>query len=221
VIERLRELFRYDAETGFLYWLNPQATKDRTRGADPRNFILKMPLKELMINRVLPEWIKLAASLGYEERSDYRLDIEMRNYMTAGAACASRDRFKLIGRWCDVKRKVNIHDIGTKRAFMLDFENFYCSGKPVRGVIDAKKIERIGKILDISKQEVARIYRSGVAFRCYFLVPSIPMFNHTPDVLSLETKPEWLDPDFDDGEENEPWNLTQEDRETSEILIGG
>ena len=26
-------------------------TKDRTRGADPRNFILKMPLKDLMLNK--------------------------------------------------------------------------------------------------------------------------------------------------------------------------
>jgi hypothetical protein len=61
-------------------------TKDKTRGADPRNFILKMPLKDLMLNKVLPEW----------KRVDdyYSLDIEIRNYITAGAAAASDDRFK-------------------------------------------------------------------------------------------------------------------------------
>jgi hypothetical protein len=141
--------------------------------------------------------------------------------MTAGGACASRDRFKLIGRWCDVRRKVNIHDIGVKRKFMLDFQEFYSSAKPARGVISVKTTKIIGGILDISEQEAARIFRSGVAFRCYCLVPSIPMHNHTPGVLSLETKPEWLDPEYDDGEENDAWQLTQEDKDTAEILIGG
>jgi DNA polymerase type B, organellar and viral len=82
-------------------------TKDKTRGADPRNFILKMPLKDLMLNRVLPEWKGLPQwkrNVNY-----YSLDIEIRNYITAGAAAASDERFKLIGRWCDTKRTIDIH----------------------------------------------------------------------------------------------------------------
>jgi hypothetical protein len=51
---------------------------------------MRRPLKDLMIGRVLPEWKRVA--------DYYSLDIEIRNYVTAGSAAASDQRFELIGR---------------------------------------------------------------------------------------------------------------------------
>jgi hypothetical protein len=73
--------------------------------------------------------------------------------------------------------------------------------------------------LGASFKEVAECYRSGEAFRCRFLVPSLPAKNETPDELSIMAEPEWLNPDYDD-DEGAAWELTEQDKETAEILIG-
>src|SRR5262249_42872451 len=75
--------------------------KDRTRGTDPRNLIFKMSLRDLMIDRVLPEW-----QMPYDDKNPYVLELEIRNYVTAASACASPERYKLPGRWGDTKRRI-------------------------------------------------------------------------------------------------------------------
>jgi hypothetical protein len=193
-------------------------TKDKTRGADPRNFILKMPLKELMLDKVLPEWRGLPDP---KKPSRYNLDIEIKNYVTAGSAAASDERFKLIGRWSETTRTIDIHNLGTKRGLISKFPEFYFSGPPVKGVIKREMIEQTADVLGVPFKEVAECYRSGEALRCRFLVPSMPTKNGTPDDLSLPGYPEWLDPDYEeDDNEGSPWNLTDQDRDTGDILVG-
>jgi hypothetical protein len=107
--ERMRGGFFLQSGVYYIEHMNGKM-KDKTRGADPRNFIIKMPLKELLSDRVLPEW--------KEYKDYYNLEIEIRNYITAGSAAASDERFKLIGRWADTKRTIDIHNLGVKRRFI-------------------------------------------------------------------------------------------------------
>jgi hypothetical protein len=193
-------------------------TKDKTRGADPRNFILRMPLKDLMLERVLPEWRNEPRP---GPHSAYNLDIEIRNYITAGAAAASDERFKLIGRWCDTKRTIDVHNLGVKRELIGEYPQFYFSAAAVKGVISKAMVKRTAEILEAPFKDVAGCYRSGEALRCRFLVPSIPRGSQTPDELSIAAEPEWLNPDYDEGDEEGILALTREDEDTAEILIGG
>jgi hypothetical protein len=52
-------------------------------------------------------------------------------------------------------------------------------------------------------------------------VPTVPVKNEMPDVLSAEAKPEWFDAEYDDysGEEDDD-SLTITERETLEIWAG-
>jgi hypothetical protein len=188
----------------------------KTRGADPRNFILKMPLKDLMLEKVLPEWRN-----GPREGpgSAYTLEIRITNYITAGAAAASDERFKLIGRWCDTKRTIDVHNLGVKRGLIDEFREFYFSGPPVKGAMNRKIIEKTARVLEAPFKDVAACYRSGEAMRCRFLVPSLPAKNPTPDALSIAAEPAWLNPDYDD--EDAPWKVTEEeDQDTADVISG-
>lgn len=197
--------------------------KDKTRRADPRRFILKMELRDLMINRVLPEWKR---NINHLEKP-YTLKIEIRHYMTAGAAVASRERFKLIGRWSDTKRTIDIHTVGVKRE-AYEEPAFYLTTNKVSGPIDkndTKVLKKLASLLDANERDVIACYRSGEALRCRFLVPWLPARNPTPDKLSQPCNPEWLDPDYDEGENPEPLTrsdgkLRDEDQDTAEIMIG-
>jgi hypothetical protein len=186
-------------------------TKDRTRAANPMEFIIKKPLKELMLNEVLPEWRRVLN--GDDEDGAYRLEIKLRTYITAGAACASDDRFKLIGRWAEISRWVDIHNTGTKRVPDKCW-NYYYSEKPARGKLDMNFVKKVAEQLEAPVKDVAECLRSGEALRCRFLVPFQIKANDTPDELSAPCKPEWLDPDRDDG------FMGEEDLDTAEILIG-
>jgi hypothetical protein len=55
------------------------------------NFVFKKPLQELLLNDVLPQWKRVLD----DDEETYKLEIELRSYITAGAACASPERFKL------------------------------------------------------------------------------------------------------------------------------
>jgi hypothetical protein len=88
--------------------------KDRTRGSNPMNFVFKKPLRDLLLNDVLPEWRRVLN----DDEDTYKLEIELRNYVTAGAACASEERFKLIGRWANIKRTVDIHNVGASASLI-------------------------------------------------------------------------------------------------------
>lgn len=195
-------------------------SKDKTRGADPRRFILKMELKDLMINLVLPEWKR---NINHLEKP-YHLDIEIRHYMTAGAAVASRERFKLIGRWSDTKRAIDIHLVGVKRQG-FNLGRLYYTGNKISGPLDPKVVRKFATMLDANEKEVALCLRSGEALRCRFLVPWLPAENPTPDVLSAPCEPEWLNPDYDEGEDRgalirSDGRLRDEGQDTADIMIG-
>jgi hypothetical protein len=130
----------------------------------------------------------------------------------------SDERFKLIGRWCDTKRTIDVHNVGVKRKLIAEFPEFYYSMPAVRGVMDKAAIKKTAEVLGVSFKDVAACYRSGEALRCRFLVPSMPAGNETPGELSMDVKPEWRNPDYD--EEGEGLALTEEDQDTAEILIG-
>ncbi len=184
-------------------------TKDRTRGADPMKFLLRMPLKDLMLNRVLPEWRRVLD--GGDD--SYRLAVELNAYITAGAAAVSEDRFKLIGRWAKVKRVVDVHNVGTKRE--MDRFIYYHSVAPRKGKIAPGIIKDVARWIDAPEKEVAACLRSGEALRCRFLVPFLIRQNETPDELSLPSEPEWIDPDFEPNE-----FAGEEDRDAANIMIG-
>jgi hypothetical protein len=183
--------------------------KNRTRGADPMKFLFKKPLKELMVDDVLPEWKRVLEG----DKGHYQLKIELKTYITAGAACASPERFKLIGRWARIERYVDIHNTGAKRDLDKCYDDYF-SGLKQKGVIDPKFIKEVAAILDAPQREVAACLRAGEALRCRFLVPFLIRQNDTPDELSWPCEPEWIDPDRDGG------FLGEEDRDTADILIG-
>jgi hypothetical protein len=185
-------------------------TKDRTRGANPMEFIIKKPLKELMLNEVLAEWRRVLD----DEDDAYRLEIKLRNYVTAAAACVSEERFKLIGRWSDISRRVNIHDTGTKRVMNGGYWNYYHSQPPAHGKLDMNFVKKVSEQLEAPVKDIAECLRVGEAFRCRFLVPFRIKENETPNELSAPCKPEWLDPDRDDE------FMGEADLDTAEILIG-
>jgi hypothetical protein len=189
-------------------------TKDKTRGANPMNFVIKKPLKDLMINDVLPEWRR---TIDDDDKNYYRLNIEINTYVTAGSACVSDERFKLIGRWSKPSRWVDIHNTGTKRVLDVRHMEYYYSGKPHSGKLDMRIVKDDAEQLDASIKDVAECLRSGEALRCRFLVPFRIKENDTPDELSAACKPEWYDPDRDDDDD---YLLTKEDKDTAEILIG-
>jgi hypothetical protein len=84
--------------------------------------------------------------------------------------------------------------------------------------LDLKNIRTLAGEVDASERDVAACLRSGEALRCRFLVPSLPAPNETPDELSAPWEPEWLNPDYD--ENDDVFDLTQEDKDTAEILMG-
>lgn len=105
-----------------------------------------------------------------------------------------------------------------------EYPEFYFSRSKLAGPMkqkDIERIKRIAEILDQPLKDVAACYRNGEAMRCRFLVPSLPAKNETPDELSLASWPEWVDPDYQENdEEDAPWNVSEEERDTAEILIG-
>jgi hypothetical protein len=190
-------------------------TKDKTRGADPRKFILKMDLKDLMFEKVLPIWKEPFDP----ERSYPTLEIAIRHYMTAGAACASKERFELIGRWCDVKRNVDIDGVGVKRKPVRNMPLYYSRSKIIGPIkIHKNHIRELASLCEITENEVYSALRSGEALRYRFLVPWLPADNPTPDILSKRSDPDWLNAIYED--ETDSLNLTKEDRDTADIAMG-
>jgi hypothetical protein len=173
-------------------------------------FLFKKSLQEIMLNEVLPEWKRV---LDLDE-THYRLRVELKSYITAGAACASRERFKLVGRWSNIERFVDIHNTGAKRDLDPKGYSYYNSSPKIKGIIDAKFIKEKARILEAEEIEIAACLRSGEALRCRFLVPFLVRQNETPDELSWPCEPEWIDPDRDNV------FLGKEDRDTADILVG-
>jgi hypothetical protein len=95
-----------------------------------------------MLNRVLPEW-----RARFDPDNPYWLDIPIRTYITAGAACASKERFEIIGRWADVVRGVDIHGLGVKRKLDGRVFDLYLSGSPIKRPIDRALIRKRAELL--------------------------------------------------------------------------
>jgi hypothetical protein len=98
-----------------------EAKDVKTRGVNSANvaFGKQKGMRAFLESRVLPQWRKVLDT----ETADAApsLTIPLRTYITAGGAIASRVRFRLIGRWAETERAIDIHTIGVKRDFM-DFE---------------------------------------------------------------------------------------------------
>jgi hypothetical protein len=103
---------------------------------------------------------------------------------------------------------------------IAEYPEFYCSAPPVKGAMNRKAIDRTARILEASFKDVADCYRGGEAFRCRFLVPSLPAGNPTPDELGMMAKPEWLNPDYGEGEDEGMLALTGEDQDTADVVLG-
>jgi hypothetical protein len=100
-------------------------------------------------------------------------------------------------------RGVDIHGLGVKRKLDGRVFDLYLSGSPIKRPIDRALIRKRAELLGVPEKEIAACSRSGEALRCRFLVPSYPAENFTPDELSLPCEPDWLNPDFDEGEDDD------------------
>jgi len=193
--------------------------KDRTRGTDPHKFLLKMNLSELFERKIYPAW-----AAPFDLGNPYHLEIPMRTFITAGAAVASKDRFRLIGRWSEIRRRIDIHTFGVKRDFMpLELPELYLSVPPRETELpSAATVNGYQFILpELTYEEIAGQLVIGRSFRCDYLVPTAPALNPTPDLLSAPCLPDWLDPEIDDDEGAECLGLFgPEAQDTHDILVG-
>ena len=166
--------------------------KAKTRGFNPHHFVTRKAPLEFLTGDVLNVWrtpVIMDAEKGVPVIPE--LHFLMRHYVTAGEACASKNRFKLIGRWADRLRSHNVHTPGTKRTF---------EGLPywAHCTLRELKVPKIGELkaeaalLDIPAREIRECLKAGEALRCRFLIPAPPARNPTPNVLSAPSVPDWL-----------------------------
>ena len=185
----------------------------KTRGVNPVNVLLakQSNLREYLVDNVLPQWRK--AIIKDDKSTHPKLPIALRTYVTAGAAVASPRRFKIIGRWADCVRDIDIHTIGRKRDLLPGASLLYYS----RGSLEyaptlcASELADTASLIGEPLESVEAAYQSGEAFRCRMLVPTMPAMNKWPDALSGPRLSDWLDEDFRDRYE--------EELETANILM--
>jgi hypothetical protein len=159
-----------------------------------------------------------------------RLLYGFRNFVTAGAACASDKMFEQRGCWVTETRFRDVHSPGTKR----DFEGLpallWCSWGPSKksGRDHLKDLARnqgwtvndalryFCVLLDAKPKDILAALDTGEALRCRFLVPTTPARNATPDKLSAQHEPEWLSPTSTGGDSM----FDSAAYETAEIMAG-
>jgi hypothetical protein len=173
----------------------------KTRGVNPLDMLMKGDLDKFLVDGVLPQWRKPMVKL--DKSTHPRLTIKQRQYVTAGSAVVSAERWKVAGRWADVKRDVDVHNLGVKRTLIAECPWLYISHDEGSGAppLTADDLKEIAQLLDAPLKAVARCYAAGEAFRCRFLVPTIPATNKTPLVLSAPRMPEWSDPAYEEDME--------------------
>jgi hypothetical protein len=211
--------------------------EERNRGYSQ---LLNRPIHEFFTKDVLQAWQRgpvLKMVKGEEKLLPPGVVIRLRTFVTAGAACASKVRYKLRGRWGEVTRRIDADSPGGKRTFDGLAAQFYMS-MPAAFVAKAKK-EQLHKLLRViypgmpakpamatlcaelfaTPEDIKAALRSGEAFRCRFLIPTTPTKNPTPNKLSAPSEPEWLAPGSLGKDERESLFGTA-DHDTVEVLQG-
>jgi len=85
-------------------------------------------MHDMLVNKVMPEWRKLRDPANFLSKADDwpEIEIEQDTYTTPGNAIASKERWKIAGRWAKIGRKSHVHTIGTKR--VVDFSQPWLYG---------------------------------------------------------------------------------------------
>jgi hypothetical protein len=174
-----------------------EVTFGKSRGFDPRNFLLRKDMMQFFLDDVLPVWRKPFKKEG-DKYIAQPLTYRIRRYITLGEACASKERFKLIGRWADVPREIDVTKPGPKRD--MDADHPWTFQLPERKKPFARKdlpnidaLESMRLWFDIEPSEAIACLKDGEPLRCRFLVPTIPAENPTPQITSAPSLPDWLE----------------------------
>jgi hypothetical protein len=196
----------------------------RSRGFNPHKITLGKDLMDFFLDNVLPLWSEPIRKVDGEFFIP-ALEYKMQRYITLGDACASKQRYRLIGRWAKVRRAINILTPGPKRKMDVDNPWTFCMSEDDAGKMTKKKARAMSKNLspwlDDRLDEAIACLMSGKPLRCEFLIPTFPVENKTPEKLSAPSVPNWIeDIEKPDGEDNE--NPTEFDiaQELSEIGAG-
>jgi hypothetical protein len=151
-------------------------------------------LRELLMQKVLVAW---------RDPTCPCVEFRQKEYVTAGSAVASRNRFRIIGRWGMRPRSLDVHGVGLKRSIGLE---------------RAMKLKGAKGVAELMKSFVSTQERE--ADRCHSLVDTVPAeppadaFNQP----SKAYKPKWLDEDFGFTLDND-W-ASEADLETEEVMLG-
>ena len=146
------------------------------------------------MQKVLPAW-----------RDPTRPCVEFlqKEYVTAGSAVASRNRFRIIGRWGMKPRSLDVHGVGLKRSIGLE---------------RALKLKGAIGVAELMKSFFSTQGRE--ADRCHSLVDTVPA-EPPPDAFNQPSKaykPKWLDEDLGFTLDND-W-ASEADLETEEVMLG-
>jgi hypothetical protein len=121
----------------------------KTRGYRPGQFYTtEKSSRQWMLDEVLPLWEKASdpANGRMFDASDYPALIKpYRTFVTAGSACASRERWNLCGYWLYGEREINVHDPGPSKRSLniseIDAANVLNIAKRSRELIATVPIE--------------------------------------------------------------------------------
>jgi hypothetical protein len=133
-----------------------------------------------------------------------------------------------------VMRVFDVHSPGTKRDFEGLPVQFYVSHGPSkkRGRDHLKVMaRRQGKtakalmrelcdMLNASPEDIEAALDTGDALRCWFLVPTTPGRNPTPDVLSAASWPDWVVSNGASTDDEHDSLFDTVDFETADVLAG-
>ncbi len=213
-----------------------KAKTTKTRGYDPQKFLLGKEVLEFFTVDVLNTWKKPMLLAKDGKPIIEKLIYPINHYVTAGEACASRERFKLIGRWCKELRSFSVHEPGTKRTFEGLPKWAYMSPKITEGpslkIPSLTELKLLEKWFDVTAKELQECLKAGEALRCRFLIPTLPADNPNYNSATCEVKlsapsvPEWLSPDAglgEPGEEEERGEIDimeEGDLDTADIMAG-
>jgi hypothetical protein len=140
----------------------------KLRSLNIQNLAVGMPMRQFLLEHVLPAWRK---PFDMQDQATWpAVSIRQIRYSTPGQAVATADSWKkTAGRWSDIiERQLRVHCIGVKRLFMPSPDSLYHS-----------RLANDGTVIE--------------ADRCHSLVPTIPAYNATPNVLSAPLYPDWLE----------------------------
>lgn len=164
--------------------------QEKARGFKPHHFATRENFHDVMLNDVLPEWRK-------PRNLRPKITIKERKYVTVHDAAVSTSLVPVVGRWCDIERIYSVNDLGKR--FANDIEThplarqwawLFISDAPRE--INEAWIDTLQKILpDWTREQIVECYKSGEAFRCRGLIPSIPEQNERPGKMSRKYEQKW------------------------------